>query len=147
MAKRISHKAIMRELRRITENLPADLLKNLMKKETIAPTMKQVIEKALGDPNAEISPEQRQRFQNLLDAGVLDRQIEVIDRDGEAAIAAYFDAEIALAVKLGRLPQNAPMPDFIRKKGLQYARRQKRRLEQLFDSEERAEEGTPGEDR
>lgn len=132
MASRISEKKIMRELRRITESIPVALLDNLLKKEVIAPTIKELIEKALTLPESEVTPEQRARFQNLIDSGVLDKEVEVINKDGEEAISKYIDAELALAVKLGRLPKEAPMPPFIRKKGIKYAKRQRARLEKLY---------------
>lgn len=105
-----------------------------MKKEKLTPDIKALVEKATGLPEDQVTPEQRERFQILLDSGLLDREVDVLNFDTEAAISAYYEAEIALAVKAGRLPANAPMPEFIKKKGLKYARRQKRRLEEVYRS-------------
>lgn len=142
-ATKISHKKILRELKRISEGIPDELLKSLLKKQTIAPTAKKLIEEAIALPDDQITPEKRAHFQNLVDSGMLDREIEVVDPDGEKAISAYYDAEIALAIKLGRLPKIAEMPAFIKKKGLKYARKQQARVKELFDSEAQAggEEG------
>lgn len=137
MAKqKISEKKVLRELRRISEGIPEELLRSMMKKEIIAPTIKQLIEQAIKSGSPEITPEKLQRFQNLLDSGILDREVEVINNDTEKLISQYYDAEIALAVKMGRLPAKAELPAFIRKKGLKYARKQEKRLKELFSSEE-----------
>lgn len=137
MSSRVNQKKIVRELKRISENIPSELLATLMKKETVGSTIKGLLEKAIGlkDGEMEMSEEKRQRFKNLLDSGVLERQVDVINQDTEKAIDAYFEAELALAVKMGRLPKNAPMPDFIRKKGRKYARQQQQRLKELFNSD------------
>lgn len=143
---RLSQKQINRELTRISRNVPEELIKNLMSKEKIAPTIKEIIGKALG-PDIEITEEQRARYQNLIDSGVLDREVEVLNPDTESAISAYYDAEIALAVKLGRLPKEAPMPGFIKKKGIKYARKQRNRLEQLFSADEDSEGSESSDDK
>lgn len=142
---KISQKQINRELARISRNVPVELIRKLTKKEKLAPTIEEVIKKAMSDPTIEITPEQRQRYQNMIDAGVLDREVEVLDPEGEAAISAWYDAEIALAVKLGRLPKEAPMPDFIKKKGIKHAKRQQESLKKLFSPDEDSE-GSEGSD-
>lgn len=149
MAKRIGQKAIIRELKRISEGIPAELLTGLMEKKKIAPTIKDLITQAIALPDGvhDMTPEKRQRFQNMIAAGVLDREVDVVNPTAEAAIAAYYEAEIALSVKIGRLPKNAPMPSFIRKKGIKYARKQRERLEGLYSAEGSAEEGAPDADR
>lgn len=136
---RISQKMIDRELQRIARNVPEELIKKLLKKESIAPTIDELVKKALAGEAGEITEEQRRRFENMRAAGVLSREIDVIDKDGEAAIDAWYEAEIALAVKLGRLPKEAPMPSFIKKKGIKHARKQQTRLKELFSAEEGAE--------
>ena len=144
MASRKLQKQIWREIRRISENVPPELLKNLMTKEKLSPTLNEVITRAMGDPNVELSVEQRARFQALIDGGYLDREIDVVNPDAEAALNAYYEAEIAYAVKIGRLPKDAPMPDFILKKGKKHAKRQTARLKELFSAEESAGPDAPG---
>jgi hypothetical protein len=136
--KRISQKKILRELRRISESIPHDLLDSLLKKEAIAPTTTKLIEKAIALPDGEMgmTPQKRARFEHLLKSGIITQEIDVINPDTESAISKFIEAELALAVKMGRLPKDAPMPDFIRKKGIKYARKQKERLEKLFSAEE-----------
>lgn len=129
----------LRELRRISENIPVELLSKLMKKELLAPTVKKVFEKALEDDT--ITQEQRDRFRTLLASGTLDREVEVVDMSVEKLIDAYYEAEIALAVKLGRLPKQAPKLMLKNNKGKQYARRQAARLKQLFNPEAGDDEG------
>lgn len=144
MASRKLEKQIWREMRRIAENVPSELLKNLIKKEKLSPTLREVIDRAMGDPNAELTVEQRARFQALIDGGYLDREVEVVNPEAESALDAYYAAEVAYAVKVGRLPKEAPIPDFILKKGKKHAKRQAARLEELFSSEESAGPDAPG---
>lgn len=138
MASRKLQKQIWREMRRISENVPPELLANLMTKEKLSPTLNEVITRAMGDPNVELTVEQRARFQALIDGGYLDREVDVVNPDAEAALSAYYEAEIAYAVKIGRLPKEAPIPDFILKKGKKHAKRQAARLKELFSPEEDA---------
>lgn len=145
MASRKAQKAMMRELKRITDSIPTELIKNLMKKEIIAPTAKALFGKALEDPS--ISDEQRERFQLMLDSGVLDREVEVVDFDTEKAIDAYITAELALAVKAGRLPKEAPEWDYLKRKGKKYARKQQKRLEEVFRAAQDSGDDASGDDR
>lgn len=124
--------SIRRELKRIQEGIPEELLVGLMKKEKISPTIKQLVEKALKLPEDQTTPEQRQRFQVLIDSGFLDREIEVLDHDKEKLLDQYFEAEIALSVKAGRLPKEAPALILKNNKGKNYDRKQTERLKELF---------------
>lgn len=130
----------MRELKRITESIPKEFLEALMKKETIAPTLKKVLEIGLTKDDSEVSPEEKAKFRTLINSGVLDREVEVLNHDTEKLIDEYLSAEIELAVKMGRLPPEAPQSDYMRKKGKKYVRKQADRLRKLFDSEGRKEE-------
>lgn len=136
MASRKLQKQIWREMRRISENVPPELLANLMTKEKLSPTLREVITRAMGDPDAKLTVEQRARFQALIDGGYLDREVDVVNPDAEAALNAYYEAEVAYAVKIGRLPKEAPIPDFILKKGKKHAKRQAARLKELFSPEQ-----------
>lgn len=150
MSSRRTEKQIFRELKRISEGIPKELLENLMTKEVIGGTVTDLLKKAIALPDGEMdmTPEKRERFQLMLDSGVLDREVEVLNKDTEKLIDAYYDAEIALAVKLGRLPKDAPMPALIRKKGKKYARKQHARLKELYNPEAHQEDpgGNFGED-
>lgn len=122
-----------RELRRISESIPAELLTSLMKKETIAPTIHEILRRGLLESDEVVTPEQKNRFRLILESGIADREIEVIDGDVEKLIDAYVTAEVDLAVKLGRLPKKAPQMKLTNNKGKQYARRQAARLKTLQD--------------
>ena len=126
----------LRVIREIQERLPKELLMGLMKKEKQSPTLKVLVERALGKPDSEVSPEQKRRFRAVIDSGFLDREVEVIDYDVEKQIDAYFSAEIEKAVKLGRLPKDPERLELLNNKGHQYARRQRERIKRLADGED-----------
>ena len=133
----------LRVLKQIQEGIPQELLMNLTKTELQAPTTKLLFEKALTDPN--VTDRQRRNIQAMLDSGKLDREVEVLDHEVEKQIAAYYEEEIDKAVKLGRLPKEAPM-DHLKNKGKQYARRQEKRLRTLFTGKDSDVEGATQED-
>lgn len=134
----------LRVLKQIQDGIPQELLRNLTKKEIQAPTIKKVFEKALTDPNT--TERQRRNIQAMLDSGKLDREVEVLDHEVEKQIDAYFEEEIAKAVKLGRLPKEAEKLDTLKNKGNQYVRRQEKRLRSLFMGEASDVEGDTPED-
>lgn len=122
----------LRVLREISENIPRELLDTLIRKEDAFPTLREVLERGLEDPD--VSPEDKTRFRAIMGSGVLDRTVEVLDESTESLIDAYFTAEIERAIQEGRLPKKAPMLKLKNNKGKQYARRQARRLESLFSA-------------
>lgn len=99
---------------------------------------------ALDDPRT--TPRQRRNIQAMLDSGKLDRKVEVLDHEVEKLIDAYFEEEIAKAVKLGRLPKEAEKLNTLKNKGNQYVRRQEQRLRTLFTGEASNVDGDPQED-
>lgn len=113
---------------------------NLTKKEIQAPTIKKIFEIALTKPDDEVTPRQKRNIQAMLDSGRLDREVEVLDYAVEKEIDAYISAEIDKAVKLGRLPKVAPQLERLKNKGIQYAKRQERRLRREFLGEDSAME-------
>ncbi len=128
----------------IQEGIPKELLMNLTKKEIQAPTIKKVFELALTKPDDEVSPRQKRNIQAMLDSGRLEREVEVLDYEVEKEIDAYIAKEIDKAVKLGRLPKVAPQLETLKKKGIQYAKRQERRLRREFLGDDSAmEDETP----
>lgn len=122
----------LRVIQMIQEGIPKDLLMKLTKKETQAPTIKKVFELALTKPDDEVSPRQKRNIQAMLDSGRLDREVEVLDHEVEKQIDEYIAGEIAKAVKLGRLPKEAPKLKRLQSKGIQYAKRQEKRLRREF---------------
>lgn len=119
-------------IREIQERIPPDLLKRLMKKELMAPATKKIVEVALTKPDSEVTPRQKRRLQALLDSGQLSREVEVLDHEVEKQIDDFFSKEIAIAVKLGRLPAEAPQLELLKNKGQQYARRKEAQLRREF---------------
>lgn len=118
----------------IQEGIPKELLENLTKTELQSPTIKKVFEKALVHPDT--TDRQRRNIQAMLDSGKLDREVEVLDHEVEKQIDEYYKTEIDKAVKLGRLPKEAPKLNNLKNKGKQYARRQEKRLRTLFVGED-----------
>lgn len=123
----------LRVIREIQNRIPKELLMSLTKKEIQAPTIKKVIEEALRRPDTAVSPRQKRRLQAVLDSGTLDREVEVLDHSVEAQIDAFIQAEVDLAVKLGRLPKEAPQLEALKKKGKKYAKKQEQRLRREFE--------------
>lgn len=134
----------LRVIKQIQDGIPKELLMNLTKTELQSPTIKKLFEKALTDPST--TERQRRNIQAMLDSGKLDREVEVLDHEVEKQIDAYYEVEIAKAVKLGRLPAEAEKLDTLKNKGNQYARRQEKRLRTLFTGETSDVVGDPQED-
>ena len=126
----------LRVIKEIQDRIPRDLLMKLTKTEMVSPSVKKVFEKALEKPDSEVSPRKKRAIQAMLDSGKLDREVEVLDKAVEEAIDAFFQEEIDKAVKLGRLPKEAPKLESLTKKGTQYAKRQERRLRAEFGAED-----------
>lgn len=122
----------LRVIRDIQDRIPRDLLMRLTKTELVSPTVKAVFELALTKPDSEVSPRQKRAIKAMLDSGRLDREVEVIDKEVEIVIDAFIGEEIEKAVKLGRLPKEAPQMKALQNKGTQYARRQEKRLRAEF---------------
>lgn len=122
----------LRVIKMIQDSIPRELLMNLTKTEKQGATIKHIYEIALTKPDDEVTPRQKRNIQAMLDSGILDKEVEVLDEEVEKQIDAYIAEEIAKAVKLGRLPAEAPTLKSLNKKGIQYAKRQERRLRREF---------------
>ena len=125
----------LRVIREIQERIPRDLLMSLTKMEDQSPTVRKLFQKALEKPDSEVSQRQKRALKAMLESGKLDRTVEVIDKEVETLIDEFITEEIAKAVKLGRLPAEAPKLNTLSKKGNQYARRQEKRLRTEFGVE------------
>lgn len=90
------------EIKRISDSIPTELLKNLIKQEPQFATLKEIATRGLEDPD--VSEKEKIKLKAMLDSGVLDRTVGVPDPDIEKQIEAYLDAEFEKARKLGRLP-------------------------------------------
>ena len=125
----------------IQEGIPKELLMNLTKTEKQSPTIKKVFELALTKPDDEVSPRQKRNIQAMLDSGRLDKDVEVLDHEVEKLIDEYYKVEIDKAVRLGRLPKEAPKLESLKNKGIQYAKRQEKRLRTIFTGKDSDVEG------
>lgn len=137
------NKKHIRVIREIQSRIPQELLMSLTKKVPQAAAVKKVFELALEKPDEEVAPRQKRAIRAMLDSGKLDRKVEVIDKAVETAIDEFITEEIAKAVKLGRLPKEAPKLDTLTKKGNQYARRQEKRLRAEFAAKNTDETTAP----
>ena len=99
-------KAHLRELRRISESIPKELLAKLTRREPAMPTIKEVATRAQTDPL--VSAKEKKRLRAILDSGILDKEVEIIDHDIERQISEHVEREIEKAKKLGRLPKVPP---------------------------------------
>lgn len=122
----------IRVLEEIQSRIPEHLLKTLTKIEPQNPVAKKVFEAALLEPDAVVDPKKKFRIKAMLDAGLLDKEVEVIDTEVEKQIDEFISKEVALAVKLGRLPKKAPTLKLINNKGKNYAKRKNRQLKETF---------------
>lgn len=125
-------KSHLRVIKDIQDRIPKHLLAGLMKKEKQAPAIRKVYEEGLKKPDSEVSPKMKRRIRAVLDSGMLDVEVEVLDVEVEKQIDAFMKVEIDKAVQLGRLPKEAPKLDLLNNKGKQYVRRQSKRLKAEF---------------
>jgi len=93
---------IEKELRRIQASIPKPLLQFVVTETAITPTMKDVVDKALEDPD--FPAEKKEELRILKANGYFDRK-KVRQNDNIAKqIDNYVNREIKKAVKDGRLP-------------------------------------------
>jgi predicted RNA binding protein with dsRBD fold (UPF0201 family) len=72
-------KAYLKVLQKITDNIPLELVNQLMKVEDLTPTMREVFEKGVKDKD--VRPELKKQMQAMLNSGALSRKVEVVDPD------------------------------------------------------------------
>ena len=88
---------------RIQNSIPKMWIENVTHKEQLAPTIKEVIERALLDP--EVSEEVKARCLMIKNSGDLDKERDVENPKYAKLIDSYIDREIKKAVKRGELPK------------------------------------------
>lgn len=93
----------MKVLKRIQDSVPEELLNQVTKKEVIAEPIKEIISKAMVDP--EVSQEIKDKFQMISDTGYLDREKDVENVEVTRKIDEYIDNEIKKAIARGELPK------------------------------------------
>ena len=94
------HKRILDQ---ISASIPKELTDNLIIQEAQCPYSLQIMERALEDP--EVSKEDKERFMSIIDSGMLQKVVDVVDPKVEKKIDEYMEKEIEKAIKLGRLPK------------------------------------------
>ena len=123
-------KSTIRELQRISQSIPKELLDKLMVTRLKSPTVVEVVKKALADDT--VSKEKKEQLQHLVDSGYLNQTETVADPEIEKQIDEYMDKEIERAIKLGRIPdpkKDKDLKDFRKKiKKLQKNAKEKNQL-------------------
>lgn len=90
-------------LKEINTRVPQEWKDALMHKVKLSPTIKEVFEKALIDPD--FPEEKKSKIKNILDAGVLDQEVMEVNDIIEKQIDEFITAEVAREVELGNLPK------------------------------------------
>lgn len=91
-----------KELRRISENIPKELMDRLMKERYEYPTIRKVVNKALKDD--EVDEVLKERLRHIKDIGAIDKKTQVVNRTAEKEIDEWMKNEVEKAIKLGRIP-------------------------------------------
>jgi len=86
----------------IQNSIPKEWIDRVTKREDIAPTIKEVMELALKDPD--VSQETKKEAEMVLNSALLNQQIDVEQSEVAQLIDAYVEKEIIKAVFLGKLP-------------------------------------------
>lgn len=100
-------------LQEIQSRIPTDLLDRLVKKEPVAPTVNEVIDKALVDP--EVDDKLKSKLQNIKDSQYLETTRDVIDSEVEKQISDFVEAEIQKKIAEGLLPKKPNVENYVKK--------------------------------
>ena len=123
-------KSTIRELQRISQSIPKELLDKLMVTRLKSPTVVEVVKRVLVDDT--VSKEKKEQLQHIIDSGYLNQTETVADPEIEKQIDEYMDKEIERAIKLGRIPdpkKDKDLKDFRKKiKKLQKNAKEKNQL-------------------
>ena len=103
---KIGKKQIDRELRRIGDSMPKEYKEQLVEMVDISPSVRETFIRASTDPD--ISEELRQKAINIIKSGYLDKKVPQVNQETTKKINDYWDEQIALSIKLGRLPEKPP---------------------------------------
>lgn len=91
-----------RELRRISESIPQEMLDRLIVEKEAMSTTKDLLKKAIKDKS--VPKEKRDKFKNVLDSGYLNFTEKVSDPEVEKEIEEWVDNQIEIAIRNGRVP-------------------------------------------
>lgn len=109
-------KGLSKKHRRVIESIgrrmPQELIDKVVEKRKMAPATKEMILKALDDP--EVEEWQKDRMRVILESGVCDREVEFINEEAEWEVSKWWDIQIAHAIESGLLPM-PPKEKYIKK--------------------------------
>jgi len=94
------HKQVLLD---IQKTIPLEWLQKVTKKVDIAPVSKEIMERALLDP--EVDEETKKEFKLVLDSGYFNQQIDEEQDEVTQLINAFVEKEIIKAVAVGKLPK------------------------------------------
>jgi hypothetical protein len=95
----------LKVIARIQNSIPKIWTDNVTHKVKTNETIKEVIEKALVDPD--VSEETKAKCLSIKNSGELDKEMDVEDPKITKLIDEYVDREIKKAIKRGELPKKA----------------------------------------
>lgn len=87
----------------IQKSIPKEWLDKAHKKEPIAPVTKEIMERALNDPD--VDEETKTEFKLVLDSGYFDKEVEVEQEVVTNLINAFIEKEMIKAVIAKKLPK------------------------------------------
>lgn len=116
------HKQI---LLNIQKSVPSEWLSKVTKREHIAPTVKEVMEKAIDDPD--VSEETKEECRMVLNSALMQQQVDSEVSEVAELIDAYIEKEIIKAVILKKLP---PLK---KKKSFEVANKRFNKLKEKYD--------------
>ena len=116
------HKQI---LLNIQKSVPSEWLSKVTKREHIAPTVKEVMEKAINDPD--VSEETKEECRMVLNSALMQQQVDSEVSEVAELIDAYIEKEIIKAVILKKLPA------LKKKKSFEVANKRFNKLKEKYD--------------
>lgn len=94
----------------IQKSIPKEWTDNTIKVEKVAPVTKEIIERALEDPD--VPEKDKEEYRLVLNSGYLDMEIEKEQEDIKELIDAFVEKEILKAVAAKKLPKPKKRRDF-----------------------------------
>lgn len=116
------HKQI---LLNIQKSVPSEWLSKVTKREHIAPTVLEVMQKAISDPD--VSEETKEECRMVLNSALMKQQVDSEVSEVAELIDAYIEKEIIKAVILKKLP---PMK---KRKSFEAANKRFNKLKEKYD--------------
>ena len=92
------------KLKEITDSIPQHLKDSLMKKRLAMPVSKEIMERAIQDPD--IPEEKKERLRNLIVSGYMDEMEDYYDENVAMEIDRYVENKIMEAINNKQLPKS-----------------------------------------